>query len=291
MSLIEVIQHYEENAKEFCQEELNQDFRCKNGAPIKDNGRGILKHASNVYTLTMFKRFEEELMDSIGLNCVKEANYENHVLYHLTKDGHERVYYVNFSHSNDSISCSCNMFKTLGLLCHHALCVLVINNVKEIPEPYILKRWTKSAKSMLVSNSTVGLVNEEKSTRLLRLSELNHIGYNLFDKSSLTRKCTKIVTDKLMEALQLVEKKMTTLKNVEQFENPAQKAIQEVTNYANEEVPCSIHEKPIFDPKFHPNWGAILEPNMSFTRMLDENSSSPFVSQDYLSSDVGTQQK
>ena len=76
-----------------------------------------------------------------------------------------------------------------------------MNNVKEIPKPYILKRWTRKTKSMFVSGFSVQLVNEEKSTHLLRLSEVNHIGYNHFDKSSLTPKCTKIVEDKLMEAL------------------------------------------------------------------------------------------
>ncbi|KAJ0960201.1 hypothetical protein J5N97_001976 [Dioscorea zingiberensis] len=249
MSLIQVIQHYEEKAKEFRQEELNQDFRCRNGAPNKVNGRGILKHASTVYTFTMFKRFEEELMDSIGLNCVKGASDENISLYQLTDEGHERIYFVNFSPSNGDISCSCSMFETLGLLCRHALRVLFMHNVKEIPEPYILKRWTKRAKSMFESDLSLGSMNEEKSTRLLRLSELNHIGYKLFDKSSLTPQCTKIVKEKLMEALQLVEKEMATLKDVKEMGNSAQKAIQkDVSDGVNEDVHYSIHEKPVLDP-------------------------------------------
>ncbi|KAH1107197.1 hypothetical protein J1N35_010965 [Gossypium stocksii] len=82
-----VIQHYEKKAKEFHQIELNQDFQCKNGAPNKVNGRGILKHASNVYTLAMFKRFKEELMDCKSLNCVEFSNIKNISLYHVTEDG------------------------------------------------------------------------------------------------------------------------------------------------------------------------------------------------------------
>ncbi|XVF29370.1 hypothetical protein REPUB_Repub15cG0115300 [Reevesia pubescens] len=242
MSLIQVIQHYEEKAKEFRQEELNQDFRCKNGAPSKVNSRGILKHALSVYTLTMFKRFEEELMDSIGLNCVKDVCDENLFVYQVTEDGHERVYFVQFAPPNVNISCSCNMLETLGLLCHHALRVLIMNNVKEISEPYILKRWTKRAKSVFASDFSATSVHEEKSTRLLRLSELNHNGYNLFDKSSLTPKCIKIFKDKLMEALQLVEKEKADL------ENFVPTSIQEdVSNNANE-VHNSIHEKLVLDP-------------------------------------------
>ena len=95
----------------------------------------------------MFKRFEEELMDSVRLNCVKGASDENFALYQLTKDINERVYFVKFSLLNGRVSCSCNLFETLGLLCRHALRVLVMNNVKEMPELDVLKRWMKKKQS------------------------------------------------------------------------------------------------------------------------------------------------
>ncbi|KAJ0964782.1 hypothetical protein J5N97_025920 [Dioscorea zingiberensis] len=55
--------------------------------------------------------------------------------------------------------------------------------------------------------------------------------------------------DMLEEALQLVEKEMTTLKDVKELGNSAQKAIQkDVSDGANEDVHYSIHEKPVLDP-------------------------------------------
>ena len=40
----------------------NEDFRCKNGVPAKVNRYGgMLKDATNVYTLVIFKMFEYEL--------------------------------------------------------------------------------------------------------------------------------------------------------------------------------------------------------------------------------------
>lgn len=167
MSLIQVIQHGKGKAKEFYQEELNPDFQSKNVAPSNVNGSGILKHASNVYTLAILKSFEEELRDNIRLNCFKEASDENLSLYQSIEDSHEEVYFVKFSISNSNVSHTCNIFEALGLLCHHALWVLVMNSVKEMLESYILKRWTKIAKSMFVNDVSVGLVNEEKSTCLL----------------------------------------------------------------------------------------------------------------------------
>ncbi|XVF10322.1 hypothetical protein REPUB_Repub07fG0172700 [Reevesia pubescens] len=183
-------------------------------------------------------------MNNIGLNCVKGVSDENLSIYQVTEDGHERVYFVQFAPPNVNISCSCNMFGTLGLLCRHALRVLIMNNVKEIPEPYILKRWTKRAKSVFASDFS------------------------------------------------LVEKEMTDL------ENFVPTSIQEdVSNNANE-VHNSIHEKLVFDPvcvkvnffgahnqfihplqDFSSNWRFNLQTNLSFTRMLQENNPSPFMTQ------------
>ena len=38
------------------------------------------------------------------------------------------------------------MFETLVLLCRHALRILIVKNVKELPVQYILKCWTIDAK-------------------------------------------------------------------------------------------------------------------------------------------------
>ncbi|KAH1065312.1 hypothetical protein J1N35_030299 [Gossypium stocksii] len=213
--------------------ELNQDFRCKNGAPNKVNGRGILKHASNVYTLTMFKRFEEELMDCIDLNCVEFSNIENISLYHVTEDGHERIYYVEFDVPNSIVSCSCKMFESLGLLCRHALWAFLMNNIKNIPEKYILRRWTKKAKLLLASDFRASSAHEEKSSCLLRLSELNHIGYNLFDKGSLTPKCTQFVKEKLFDALHLVEKETATMQKTNDSKISKHTSFQDAINYGS----------------------------------------------------------
>ena len=48
----------------------------------------------------------------------------------------------------------------------------------------------KKAKSVFMSDFKIASVGEAKSTCLLRLSELNHIGSNPFNKSSFTPKCT-----------------------------------------------------------------------------------------------------
>ena len=51
------------------QEETNEDFRCKNGVPTEVNRNGgMLKHAANVYTLVLFKMFEDVFSLGTGLS-------------------------------------------------------------------------------------------------------------------------------------------------------------------------------------------------------------------------------
>ncbi|KAF3965012.1 hypothetical protein CMV_010762 [Castanea mollissima] len=74
-----VIKFYEEKAAQMRQDEINEDFRCKNGAPGKVHKHGgILSHAAKVYTLALFGMFEEEFdsaMDSLSeLLCKLEKS-------------------------------------------------------------------------------------------------------------------------------------------------------------------------------------------------------------------------
>ncbi|XP_058223293.1 protein FAR-RED IMPAIRED RESPONSE 1-like [Rhododendron vialii] len=216
MSLLQVIQYYEEKVEEMRRDERSDDFRCKNGAPPKD---------------------------SFGLNCVQISCNGTTSIYHVTEDGCQRVHIVQFDLSNDEISCSCKLFEILGILCKHALRVLVMKNYKEIPEPYILKRWSRSAKSGIEGVVGESLHQEGKSTRSLRLSELNHMGQNVFDKGSLSLKCTEIVKDKLMEALKMVEEEIANLDSVDDLN-----CLEEDIITCVEEMPSPTDDRPVLDP-------------------------------------------
>ncbi|KAI3897410.1 hypothetical protein MKX03_025428 [Papaver bracteatum] len=41
------------------------------------------------------------------------------------------------------VHCSCKLFESKGILCRHAIVVLIRNGIRLIPEKYILRRWRK----------------------------------------------------------------------------------------------------------------------------------------------------
>ena len=99
MPLIQVIQFYEEKATQMHQNEIDDDFHCKNGAPLKATMfGGILSHGAKVYTLVLFRMFEEEFNFSFGLSCVETNHQGNSFTYSLTKEeGSKRVHVVHFN--------------------------------------------------------------------------------------------------------------------------------------------------------------------------------------------------
>ena len=68
MSLTEFVLHYETAGKKMCEEELEEDFRCNQGAPAKIvQHSGILRHAASIYTRKIFYLFELEFASTLGV--------------------------------------------------------------------------------------------------------------------------------------------------------------------------------------------------------------------------------
>ena len=54
---------------------------------------------------------------------------------------------------NQTIYCSCQMFDRIGILCAHGLKVLDLMNIKLLPTHYVLKRWTREARTGSIQDS------------------------------------------------------------------------------------------------------------------------------------------
>ncbi|KAI9162626.1 hypothetical protein LWI28_029049 [Acer negundo] len=82
-------------------------------------------------------------------SCVDD---DGSLLYIVTKDESFKKWLVKRK-SDNLLSCSCRMFEMKGVLCSHVIKVLrEAMNVKDIPDQYILKRWTKQARAECVQD-------------------------------------------------------------------------------------------------------------------------------------------
>ncbi|KAL6905984.1 hypothetical protein ACP4OV_003585 [Aristida adscensionis] len=52
------------------------------------------------------------------------------------------------------VICTCKLFERTGILCSHALKVLDLMNIKQLPEHYIMKRWTREVRCGTVQDAS-----------------------------------------------------------------------------------------------------------------------------------------
>ncbi|PNT67609.1 hypothetical protein BRADI_3g29467v3, partial [Brachypodium distachyon] len=106
----------------------------------------IERQALNVYTRDIYYKFREQF-EKIGRFNVRKLANDIYELYPNRKYCCEygtRTYKVTARVEEDSYSCECCNQKD-GLLCCHILKIFTHCSVDEIPQDYIMKRWTQQA--------------------------------------------------------------------------------------------------------------------------------------------------
>lgn len=195
LALAEFVHHYEKNAEKMREAEVTDDFKCVHGKPtIISRGSGILKHACKVYTNKIFSMFQDEFLQTTSYSVAEHISNDALHLYKIRREDGTRDYILHFNSENCTISCSCKLFESLGLLCCHALRVLNLNDVKTIPEQYILDRWTKVVKEGYNTErpTKVAQDNSGDSVKTLRLNRLMRKAFTLMNLAATLDGTTEI---------------------------------------------------------------------------------------------------
>ena len=148
-SIIELVQQFERAVKDCRNNELVADFSSMNSVPVLTTAlKSIERGASNVYTREIFKEVKKEIERHAALYVVDTENIATTVVYKLNKFGKSCCEYnVMYDRNLVKFDCKCYLWNTHGIPCSHIFCVMKYENIEELPENMILKRWTKAAKS------------------------------------------------------------------------------------------------------------------------------------------------
>ncbi|KAH6785310.1 hypothetical protein C2S51_037765 [Perilla frutescens var. frutescens] len=149
-SLYEVITQYEAIQQDWRTRERAEDAFCLGTPGQFLNDNPILKHAAALYTRTVYRQFEVEAAHSMNVNILQQVNKytTNEWVYQVSCSsaiGRTRV--VRHSEARQVASCSCQKWETDGILCRHILKIFFTINLPRVPDQYILKRWSKSARN------------------------------------------------------------------------------------------------------------------------------------------------
>ncbi|XP_052203411.1 putative protein FAR1-RELATED SEQUENCE 10 isoform X2 [Diospyros lotus] len=112
------------------QEEM-QNMHIKICLPIEEHARSIL-------TPFAFNALQHELVLAMQYVASEMAN-GSYITRHFKKMDVDRL--VIWIPEDEQIHCSCKEFESAGILCRHALRVLVMKNYFQLPEKYFLCRW------------------------------------------------------------------------------------------------------------------------------------------------------
>ncbi|KAJ0100522.1 hypothetical protein Patl1_21115 [Pistacia atlantica] len=207
ITLPKFVQQYLRSAEQWRREELKEDFHCRETEPtLILRGNDLEKQAAEVYTLTIYKLFQEELLGCLSLAVEQIADDGKILFFKLTEGGHKENI-VEFNYLESKVTCSCKKYESIGFLCVHSLRILISKNIFHIPSEYILKRWTKSAKNGMVPGDHKQETSTHESPRSLNLitGRLMHKALHVVNKSVEVEGSRKIVEDHLDSALREIE--------------------------------------------------------------------------------------
>ncbi|KAK3175722.1 hypothetical protein Dsin_029445 [Dipteronia sinensis] len=167
-SLGEFVSRYNQVLEQRREEESKADYNTFNMQAFLQTKEPIEEQCRRLYTITIFKIFQNELMQSYNYAGIKTYEEETIVRYLVRKCGNgneNEKHAVTFSAV--SVSCSCQMFEFEGMLCRHILKVFNLLDIKEIPPQYLLHRWTRNAVYGIVREVESGVSSQELKTLMV----------------------------------------------------------------------------------------------------------------------------
>ncbi|KAM1764567.1 hypothetical protein ACFX11_003802 [Malus domestica] len=209
-----LIKQYEKALVSWHEMELKADYDTTNTMPVLKTPSPMEKQAANLYTRRIFKKFQEELVETMANPATKIDDSGTVATYRVAKFGEDhKAHAVSFNSFEMKASCSCQMFEYSGIICRHILAVFRAKNVLTLPPQYVLKRWTRNAKSgagraMLDEHASESPSNSRESVTV-RYNNLRQEAIKYVEEGARSIHIYNVA----MNALQEAAKKVAATKN------------------------------------------------------------------------------
>ncbi|XP_024631360.1 putative protein FAR1-RELATED SEQUENCE 10 isoform X2 [Medicago truncatula] len=138
--------------------------------------------------------FEQQELVLTMQYATSELYNGSYIIRHFKKlDGERHVLWLP---EKEQILCSCKEFESSGILCRHALRILVTKNYFQLPEKYYLSRWHRE-RSLIVEDEH----NNQSFIAEKWFQEYQSQAENLFSESSITKERSDYARKELMKEL------------------------------------------------------------------------------------------
>ncbi|XP_042038458.1 protein FAR-RED IMPAIRED RESPONSE 1-like [Salvia splendens] len=126
------------------------DYHDATALPILATTLPFEKHASTLYTDSMFKKIQEEIVEGNDRCRVLGFSPAEMVDTYKLGDNKRNLYVLRHDKNDDSYSCECKLFGRQGYMCSHIFFLFQNNEVKKIPDKYCESRWKKTPLAKVV---------------------------------------------------------------------------------------------------------------------------------------------
>lgn len=199
----EFINNYRVFLHDRYEEEAKADSKTRLEQPTLRSVLPFEKQMSLVYTRAIFEKFQVEVLGTVACNLLrKEWEGETALTFRVDDLEKQENFVVAWNEAKSDISCLCCLFEYEGFLCRHAMVVLEMSGVSDIPSHYILKRWTKDATISQISTMTSGSSNRPLCYRVQRFNDLCKLAIKLGEAGSLSQETYSIAFHALEEVLE-----------------------------------------------------------------------------------------
>ncbi|KAL3850955.1 hypothetical protein ACJIZ3_012837 [Penstemon smallii] len=142
----------------------------------------IEEHARNILTPFAFNLLQQEMVLAMQY-AASEMTNGSYLVRHFKKVDGERL--VIWIPEEEQIHCSCKEFESTGILCRHALRVMLFKNYFQLPDKYFMNRWRQES-------SLLGY-NGQSNTKDEWYQEFNSLTGTLFSEAVLTKERSDFV--------------------------------------------------------------------------------------------------
>ncbi|XP_039000496.1 protein FAR1-RELATED SEQUENCE 5-like [Hibiscus syriacus] len=201
-----LIKQYEKAVASRYEKEVKADCDTLNTSPALKTPSPMENQIANLYTKKIFMKFQEELVETLAYPATVIDDTGLEVTYRVTKFGEDqKAHFVKFNGFRKKASCSCQMFEFSGIICKHVLAVFRVTNVLTLPSHYILKRWTRNAKSgITVDGCSVEITSNSLESYAARYDNLCHEAIKFVEEGTVSMHACNAAFDAIHEAARKV---------------------------------------------------------------------------------------
>ncbi|KAF0897626.1 hypothetical protein E2562_000358 [Oryza meyeriana var. granulata] len=185
----------------FYEREAQGDYLTTFQMPELSTASPIEKQASLTFTRSIFDKFQEQFVESFGYHADRLEDAVLHKYRVTVSEGDEEAHIVSFNPEKKTVGCSCCLFESCGILCRHALRVFIIEGVRALPKAYILKRWTKHAKSIVTLDDYIDLRGYRDDPSTTRYNDLHCDAIKCAKEGSTSSELYSVAKEALHKAL------------------------------------------------------------------------------------------